>query len=402
MEHRGVGGVAAAVEPLETELVVVGRALLELALEVAQGEVGEVVGALVGAHEVGRQRGVADQPVERPVACRQREHRALGVVEHLGPPGVAQPGHQRGVVLGGDLDGIDPGGLTVGRSERDPADLAGAGAPGALDGDPGAGLRAGVGVEPAAHLAGGQPHALELEARVVDERGVLHVPRLEEPVAQHPELQRVEERVDQVAVPRLGLEVGRRDFEVEVADQGVEPPVADHVAEVVAQGLALLAGDLVGMGDHVVETVVLVDPAGGEARPDAGHTGKVVGGLADDRRELGVAVGRHAVLRLDRLRGHPGQLGDAAHRVEHRRVLGHELERVAVAGEDQHLHALGQGLGDERGDDVVGLVALQREVPDPQRVEHLVDQRELAGELVGGLVALRLVLGVLREAEGLP
>ena len=55
----------------------------------------------------------------------------------------------------------------------------------------------------------------------------------------------------------------------------------------------------------------------------------------------------------------------------------------------------------EGGDDVVGLVAVELEVGDVQGVEHPLDQRQLAAELVGRLVALRLVLGVLLEAEGL-
>ena len=69
------------------QLALVGAASpdLELALEVAQDQVGQVVGALVGLGEVGRQRGVAARA--RP-ACqppgRQRQHRALGVVQRLG------------------------------------------------------------------------------------------------------------------------------------------------------------------------------------------------------------------------------------------------------------------------------------------------------------------------------
>ena len=71
--------------------VLVGLALgrPQLAAEVAQGEVGQVVGALVGLDEVGRERGVADQARERPAVGGQREHRPLGVVEHLGRPGSA-------------------------------------------------------------------------------------------------------------------------------------------------------------------------------------------------------------------------------------------------------------------------------------------------------------------------
>ena len=42
--------------------------------------------------------------------------------------------------------------------------------------------------------------------------------------------------------------------------------------------LALLAGDQVGVGDHAVEPVVLVDPPRREPRADAGHAGQVVGG----------------------------------------------------------------------------------------------------------------------------
>ena len=84
----------------------------------------------------------------------------------------------------------------------------------------------------------------------------------------------------------------RPGLEVEVADQRVETAVADHVAEVLAQRLTLLAGDLVGMGDDVVEAVVLVDPLRRVALAHAGHARQVVGGLADQRGELRIALGR--------------------------------------------------------------------------------------------------------------
>ena len=124
---------------------------------------------------------------------------------------------------------------------------------------------------------------------------------------------------------------GGVDRKVEVGDQRVESPVADHVAEVLAQRLALLAGDLVGVGDDAVEAVVLVDPPGREAGADARDTRQVVGGLAHDRGQLGIAGRWHAVLRLDGRRRHPRQLGDAPAGVEHGHLVGDELERVAVA-----------------------------------------------------------------------
>ena len=61
-----------------------------------------------------------------------------------------------------------------------------------------------------------------------------------------------------------------------------------------------------------------------------------------------------------------------------------QLEGVPVAGDDQHLHAELHGLGGQRGDQVVGLEARHRDRRDPQRVEHLVDQADLAAEVVGG------------------
>src|SRR3546814_8897968 len=60
-----------------------------------------------------------------------------------------------------------------------------------------------------------------------------------------------------------------------------------------------------------------------------------------------------------------------------------------------------EGPGDEGRDDVVGLVALLLQERDPQRVEHLLDQRQLAAELGRCLVALGLVVGVLLQPEGL-
>ena len=89
VQHLGLAGPRPAgpdvtVEPVEAELAVVGRPLAQLALEVADGEVGQVVGALVGAGEVGRQRGVALEAGQRHPAGGEGEHRPLGVVEHLG------------------------------------------------------------------------------------------------------------------------------------------------------------------------------------------------------------------------------------------------------------------------------------------------------------------------------
>ena len=82
-------------------------------------------------------------------------------------------------------------------------------------------------------------------------------------------------------------------------------------------------------------------------------------------------------------------------------MLGDELQGVAVTGEDEDVHLVGERLGDEGGDDVVGLEAGLLEVRDPQGVQDLLDERQLAAELVRRLVALGLVLGVLLHPERL-
>ena len=79
-----------------------------------------------------------------------------------------------------------------------------------------------------------------------------------------------------------------------------------------------------------------------------------------------------------------------------------QLQRVAVAGADQRGHVVGDGPRGDRRDDVVGLVALDLQRRDVQRLEHLADERELTGEVRGRLAAARLVLGVGLAAERVP
>ena len=108
VQHRRLAA-ALVVDPVEAELAVVARPGLQLTLEVAHGEVREVVGPLVGPGQVGRQRRVAIQAEQGPAAGGQRQHRPLGVVEHLRLPGVTEPGHDRRVVLRADRSRRPPG-----------------------------------------------------------------------------------------------------------------------------------------------------------------------------------------------------------------------------------------------------------------------------------------------------
>lgn len=82
-----------------------------------------------------------------------------------------------------------------------------------------------------------------------------------------------------LAVDVAAHQVVRPQRRLQVAQQVVEPPVADHLVEVVAQALPGLAADLVGVPDDAVEPVELQDPLRGGLRADPGHAGQVVAGL---------------------------------------------------------------------------------------------------------------------------
>ena len=136
--------------------------------------------------------------------------------------------------------------------------------------------------------------------------------------------------------------------------------------------------------------------------PDPRHAGEVVGRLADEGGQVAVALGWDEVALLDGGRVHPPHVRDSSDGIDHRHVVGDQLEHVTVARDDDDLHALRGRLRREGRDDVVGLVAGRFDVADLQGVEHLVEQWDLAGELGRGGAAPRLVLRILLEPEGLP
>ena len=110
--------------------------------------------------------------------------------------------------------------------------------------------RTGVGVlvEPRRHLLGGsRVQTLDVEARL----GLLlrGLDGVEQPVAQHPELEPVEDLVHLVAVPVLAGQVVDVDAGGRRRSRAVQPPVAQDPVEVLAQRLPRLALDLVDVRD---------------------------------------------------------------------------------------------------------------------------------------------------------
>ena len=133
--------------------------------------------------------------------------------------------------------------------------------------------------------------------------------------------------------------------------------------------------------------------------PYPGDPGEVVGRVAAKGGVVDVLVGGDAVSLLEPVGiGHDG-IGDATSRVHHGDAWLDQLESVPISGNDDDLPPLFFGAVGDGGEHVVCLVAGDAHLADLHRREHIVDQRELTREQVGGPVALRLVLRVRLRAE---
>ena len=285
-------GALLLAQAVEGELAVGGRVDPQLALEVAQRQVGQVIRPLVGFRQIGGQRGVDPDAGQLPAVRTERQPGRFGVVDDLGPRRIGQPGGHRTIVVLVERRRVEPGGRPV-SGDRQAGERAGT-APemsGHRDAEPGprrAESRWHRSTAPGRLLARGQVEAgLGLGLHRVEVRI--------QPLAQDAELERVEDLVHRLAVPRPQHVLGaQRQFQV--ADQRVELVVAQHTGQVGAQALAGLALDLVDVRHDAVEAAVLADPFGRGLVADAGDAGQVVAGLADQRRLVAVALGARPVL----------------------------------------------------------------------------------------------------------
>ena len=83
-----------------------------------------------------------------------------------------------------------------------------------------------------------------------------------------------------------------RDRQLDIGQQAVERSIAAHVLDVLAQVAADHALDLVGVLEQRVEPAVLAEPLDRGLLADLGHAGQVVARLADQRRDVGILLGR--------------------------------------------------------------------------------------------------------------
>ena len=179
--------------------------------------------------------------------------------------------------------------------------------------DPGA-SGTGMGVEPGADLALAENRTVEVESGL----GLRfhRRQRVEQPVAQYPELKFVEERVDAFPVPADECQFVRTGRQLHIADELRQVPIGLYRREIGAQRVAYLALDLVNMVDQLVQRTVLADPLGRGLVADAGHSGQVVAVITAQRGYVRILGRGDAVLGLYLFGSEPGQLRHAALGVE--------------------------------------------------------------------------------------
>ena len=194
-------------------------------------------------------------------------------------------------------------------------------------------------------------------------------------------------------VPRCQLELIGRIGKRDIANHLGELAVEHHAGQVGTQSVANFALHLVHVGDELLERPVLHDPLGSRLLTHTGDAGQIVAGVAAKSGEIRILRRRQAILCFDLTRGEPGQLGHALLRVQNRDVLGHQLQRVPVPGDDQYAIAERLGLRGEGGDDVVRLESGFGHDRNTHGPEHILGDVHLPSELVRRLAPIRLVVG---------
>ena len=215
--------------------------------------------------------------------------------------------------------------------------------------------------------------------------GGLQILRLAQRVQTGDHLAQLETVEDLRAVPeRVDGAVGRLDGERRAAVDRGQPLAEQRRIAPLEQPLAQLALLIVvGAVKHVFERAVFFDELLRGLFAHAGNAGNVVGSIAHQPLHVDELRGREIPAAADKIGRDALGVLDALLCVEYGRVRAGELERVAVAGDDQAVDALLFALERERAQQIVGLVALQFDDAYVHFVQHIVDCGKLSAQFVG-------------------
>jgi hypothetical protein len=144
--------------------------------------------------------------------------------------------------------------------------------------------------------------------------------------------------------------------------------------------------------EHLLEGPVLGDQLRCRLVADAGDARDVVRRVAFEPDEIGDLVGPDSVASVDALGRVHVHVGDAPRGHHQADVVGDELERVAVGGDDACPDAGFVGAGGKRRDHVVRLPALELEVAVAERLDDGTEVGELLLQQSRHGTALGLVL----------
>ncbi len=151
------------------------------------------------------------------------------------------------------------------------------------------------------------------------------------------------------------------------------------------------------IGDKRIERSGYFDQLDRGLLTDTGNAGKIVGRIAFESPVIRELIGLQFETLEYRRRIVPPEIGDAAPRRQHGRVLVDDLQQVEIAGHNQRLFAGFFGFARERRDDVVSLLPFDFDDRNVMHREHVAHQRELTAQIVGHRRSLGLVFLIERH-----
>ena len=167
------------------------------------------------------------------------------------------------------------------------------------------------------------------------------------------EFETVEQRCQRRDILRLRCKLVDAQRQFDIAFDGQQLFCLRQPVQRLAQVFADCAADVRRVFNDIVERAVLGQPFHRGFRPDLGHAGHVVDGIADQRQVINDALRRHAEFLFD--------ASDVqffvGHGVDQRDLLRDQLRDVLVTGGDHHTHAGLLGLARQRTDDIIGFHA---------------------------------------------